>query len=219
MRETNDELSSQADELDKTIKEEREKSINVVQEQLQREHELNRQINAANEEINERDGRLNRLQTELESTQMSEASLKDQLHKLEQSLFEQQAAGREKDLLQKMMADKETNIDQLEQNIARFQEELRMISEEKKHLQQLNSETAESLTNLKQELRETTVKREEAEEMCDTLQQEMKGIRDENGNLKKSIEEMKSTLVKLKEESQKREEQHETDVSQKFKVE
>ena len=51
LRDEHDELIKQANELDKMIKEEREKSIGVVQDQLQREHELSRQIDAANHEI------------------------------------------------------------------------------------------------------------------------------------------------------------------------
>ena len=102
LRDTNNELTQQTDQLDKMIKEERMKSVSIVQEQLQKQHELTRQTDAANQELIERDECLTRLQAELEKTQTNEEALKNQLHKLEQALFEQQAAGKEKELLQKL---------------------------------------------------------------------------------------------------------------------
>ena len=212
-RDAHDELVQQVDELEKTIKDEREKSISVVQEQLQKEHELTRQIDAANQELSERDDRLTLLQMEVEKAQTSEQTLKNQLHKLEQDLFEQQAAGKEKELLQKVMEDKEKCIAELQQDSARLVEDLRMLNEEKKEIQQLNSESTEGLTSLKQELWQMTKRRDELEEGYARLQQDKEEIQNDNKKLQETIDEMKAGLNAFKEDSRNKEAQQQTEVN------
>lgn len=205
-------LKRQVGELTTTIEDMKEQSINVLEEQLQKVHELEDKIKTARRQVAERDSELERLKAKINSMSEQEESLKSQVQDYDQLCHDKLALQQEKDLLQQVIPEKELCIETLEQEVQKLKESNKDLAERNTELQQVNCESTDSLTNLDQELQKVTKINEDYEVQTARLQETMHALQEDNDKLKDTVKEIEVTLKTASQENQSMKVQHESEV-------
>ena len=202
----------QVGELTTTVEDMKEQSINVLEEQLQKVHELEEREKAAQHQVAERDSELETLKAKIDSMHEQEESLKSQVQDYNQLCHDKQALQREMELLQQTIPEKEQCIETLEQEIQTLKESNKTLADQNMELQQMKCESTDSLTNLDQELKKVTKINEDYEVKTAKLQERMDALRVDNDKLKETVKDIEVTLQAASQENQSMKVQHESKV-------
>lgn len=208
----NEKLSQELEELDQNMSAERDKSIAVLEKELQRQHDLQSDLEVMQKELYEREMKVTALTEDLQKEQKMHQELQATVQALEQSLHEQQSVGLEKELLQHTMHEKEKNIDALEEKVLALEREKQSVSSKNLRYEAEIKEMISTTEDLNSRLLEATRIGQETDREKAQLQEKFDSLNKEKANLKETLEEAEQHLEGMKVEVKRLKDQSNTQV-------
>lgn len=118
----NEKISGELEKLHQEMSVERDKSVSVLEEELQRQHDLQCVLETVQQQLHESEVKVATLTDDLQHEAESHEALQVRVQELEQAIHEKQAVCYEKDLLQQTMTEREKSIEALELEVQSLQE-------------------------------------------------------------------------------------------------
>ena len=205
----NEELSYQLEELNQEVSDDREKSISVLEEQLQKEHDLQNKLELTHRKLRE-------LEKEKEELIKGKQELQEELEAktltLEQSLHDKQSVSLEKKLLQQAVSEKERAIEVLERELKVMEGVNQDLSQQNAAYEAEIDEQTSRIQDKNQRMLEAVKSSEMVKLEKTHLQGVIEGLEDDNNNLRESLEDVKRTSDRMKTEAKTLKEQKENQV-------
>lgn len=204
----NENLSHQLEQIHEEMSKERNQSVSVLEEELQKQHNLQSTLERAQQDLYEQETKMEALTEELQREHQLHEELRAKIQDLEQSLHEKESVGLEKELLQQTMSEKERNIEALEREVTALKRAGQTASSRnatyKDEVEELVSTTEELNSKLLDAVRATQeVEREkmQLQDKLDSVHAESAILRENSEDLNRTVERMKIEVKNLKDQN------------------
>ena len=210
----NERISGELEKLHHEMSVERDKSVTVLEEELQRQHDLQCILETTQQQLHDSEIKVATLTEDLKHETEAYEELQVRVQELEQASHEKQAIGYEKDLLQQTMAERERSIETLEHEVQSLHELKQNILSKNVSLEAKIKELVSTTEELNQQLLEAvrvnkTNDREKAQ-----MQQTLINQATENDSTKEILGESKADANRMRTELKSLKQQLKDQVSQ-----
>ncbi len=210
----NEELSRKLDVLSEEMSEERESSISVLEEQLQKEHDLQNSLEFSQLSVQNWEGKVEALEEELQKEQNLHEEMQDKIKTLEQSLYIKQSLSSENDFLQQSMSEKEKNIDILEKELEAVKTAYQNLSRQSTAHEDEIKEHVCTIEDIEEKIQQSKELSNETNKKRLLLQEKIDSLQEENGRLRESLDDTRRVTDRTKIEIKSLKDQNENQVSQ-----
>lgn len=194
----NETLSHQMEQLSQEMSEEREKSVGILEEELQRQHNLQSFLEKSQQDLHDRETKATALSEDLQCEQQLNAELQAKVQELEQSLHDKQAVGMENQLLQATMNEKERSIESLEEDLEALKSTNQSAAGKNAALEAEIKEHVASAEELNHKLLEAVRGSQETERAKIQLQEKLTSQHTGSASLQQTLEETRASLDREK---------------------
>ncbi len=196
-----DKLSQRIGELTQEMAEEREKSIEVLEEQLERQHELESFLESTQLEVNAQKRTVQMLTDELAREQETTEKLQAKVQDLEEKLHKRNSAAMEKELMQQTLKEHERTIEIIESERNTLQHGNQDLTTKCHILERKIREQLSTMEELSKELSEVLSEKEMHGKEKAELKERLASIEEENHQLMLSVTNTRSKMESLSAES------------------
>lgn len=210
----NEKISGELEKLHLEMSQERDKSVGVLEEELQRQHDLQCMLETTQQELHESEIKVATLTEDLQHETESREELQTRIQELEQAIHEKQAIGFEKNLLQQTMAEREKSIEALENEVMSLQELKRSILSKNVSLEVRIKELVPTTEELNRQLLEAVRMNKTKDREKAQMQQALINQSAENESMKEILGESRADADRLRTEVKSLKQQIKNQVSQ-----
>ena len=176
------------------MSQERDKSVSILEEELQRQHDLQSLLETSQQDLYTMKTQMTALAEELQQEHQLNEELEAKAQQLEQALHEKESLGLEKSLLQAAVTEKEHNIEALEEEVSALKSAKQSVAT--KNI--LIEAEVKDLSSIKDELNfklleAVKAKRESGREI-EVLQEKVAALRAQTDSLKDTLEETRTSV-------------------------
>lgn len=190
----NENLSQQLENLSEEMSQERDKSVSILEEELQRQHDLQSILEKSQQDLYAMETKVTSLTEELQQEHQLNEELQAKAQQLEQAIHEKQAFELEKNLLQAAVSEKERTVEALE-------EEVRTLRSAKQSAATKNvvfEAEVKDLASVKDELDYKLLEAVKAKQVSGReivkLQEKLAAQQTDNASLKDTLEETRASV-------------------------
>jgi len=208
----NEQLVDRIDQLTKEMAEEREKSIEVLEGQLEKQHELESYLEATQLEVNAHKRTVQLLTDELAREQEANEELQTKVQDLEQRLHKKTSVALEKELMQRTVYEHERTIETIDNEKSSLHRCNQDLSVKCQKLERKLREHLSTMDELSKELSEVVEEKEECNKENSQLEERIAFLEEENRQLEQSVAKTRSKMESLSVESLTHTQQHKEQV-------
>lgn len=189
-----EEMSREMDQLMRKMTEEQEKTIGVLEEQLQKQHEVEVILDSTQQELNAQVKKCQALTEDLEKKHGFCEELQGRIEMLEQSLHQEHAVSWENELLKESMSEHEGNIETLEDKCEALEIANQNLTEQNSFCETQIRESMSAIEELSKRLSEMLAVKGDSDEEKVHLHERVLSLQQDNRTLRESLESMNSKL-------------------------
>lgn len=190
----NESLSQQLEQLSEEMSEERDKSVSILEEELQRQHDLQNILEKSQQDLYTMKTKVTALTEELQQEHQLNEELQAKAQQLEQAVHEKQAFELEKNLLQAAVSEKERTIEALEEEVQTLRSARQSASTKNIVFEAEVKDLASVKDELNHKLLEAVKAKQESGREIVSLQEKLAAQQAENASLKDTLEEMRASV-------------------------
>ena len=208
----NEQLIERIDQLTKEMTEEREKSIEVLERQLEKQHELESYLEATQLEVNAHKRTVQVLTDELAREQEANEELQTKVQDLEQRLHQRTLVTLEKELMQRTVYEHERTIETIDNERSSLQRCNQDLSARCQMLERKLREQLSIMDELSKELSGVVEEKEECNKENTQLVERISFLEEGKRQLEQSVADTRSKMESLSVESLTYSQQHKEQV-------
>lgn len=211
-----EELSQQMEQLISEMTNEREESIEVLEEQLQKQHEIESILDSTQQELSAQVRKVETMTEDMEREHEVCEELQVRVQELEQSLHQKHAVTLEKELLQQSMSEHERNIETLESERNALEVSNQELTKKSSIYESRIRENLSTIEELSKKLSEVLAVKEGSNREKVHLQERVLSLQQENNMLSESLESTSSRVDAVSATIKSLNEKHQDQVTHTF---
>lgn len=209
----NETLSQQLEHLSEEMSQERDKSVSTLEEELQRQHDLQVLLETSQQDLYTMKTKMTALAEELQQEHQLNEEFQVKAQQLEQAVHEKEALALEKGLLQAAVTEKERNIEALEEEVNGLKSAKQSAATKNILIEAEVKDLASTKDELNMKLLEAMKAKQKSSREIAVLQEKMAALRVENDSLKDTLEETRASMDRERVEARSMKDQMKNEAS------